>query len=515
MATGASTAEVAVILVDARKGVLTQTRRHAYIANLLGIRNVVLAVNKIDLVDFDRQVFDRIVADFGAFASNMAFQTVVAIPMSARYGDNVVRSSERMPWYHGPHLLGFLETVPIGQAADDLPFRMPVQWVNRPNQDFRGYSGTIASGRVAPGDGIVVADNGKPAVVERIVTMNGDLDEAFAGDAVTLTLDREIDIARGDMLAADTDRPDVADLMAAEIVWMNDEPMIPGRSYMMRIGTRTVAAHITDIKYKTDVNSFDRLAGKTLELNEIALCDLALAEPVAFDAYERVRDTGSFILIDRYTNATVGAGMVRFALRRAANIHLQALDVDKAARARLKGQRPVVLWFTGLSGSGKSTVANLVEKALHARCRHTQLLDGDNVRHGLNRDLSFSEADRVENIRRIGEVAKLFVDSGTIVLVSFISPYRAERRMARELVEDGEFIEIFVDTPLEVCKARDVKGLYAKAERGEIKNFTGISAPYEAPENPEITVNTAEDDAEALAERIVAHLEERGYLRPA
>jgi bifunctional enzyme CysN/CysC len=512
MATGASNSDLAVILIDARKGVLTQTRRHAYIASLLGVRQVVLAVNKIDLVDYSQNVFDRIVAEFDAFSRDLGFAGRIAIPLSARHGDNVIDLSARTPWYEGPSLLDHLETVDVDSKLADMAFRMPVQWVNRPNLDFRGFAGTLASGRIRPGDAVTVAKSGRTSKVSRIVTRDGDRTEAIAGDAVTLTLTDEVDISRGDVLCEPQARPEMSDQFAAHLIWMSEEELLPGRQYLLKLATATVPATVSTLKHKIDVNTLGHLAGKTLALNEVGYCNFSLSQPLAFDAYRDNRDMGGFILIDRFTNATVGAGMIDFGLRRATNVHWQALDVNKAARARLKGQRPAMLWFTGLSGSGKSTIANLVEKALAAEGRHTYLLDGDNVRHGLNRDLGFTDADRVENIRRVGETARLFLDAGLIVLVSFISPFRSERRMARELVGVGEFIEIFVDTPLEVCMTRDPKGLYEKARAGAIKNFTGIDSPYEAPEHPELTIKTVEAPAEIQAERILAYLRDGGYI---
>jgi len=512
MATGASTADLAVLLVDARFGVVTQTRRHAFIASLLGIRHVVLAVNKIDLVDFDQARYDAIRQDFETFAASFGFDTQVAIPISARFGDNVTTRSDRTPWYTGPILIEHLETVEVGDDLKSRPFRMSVQWVNRPNLDFRGFSGTIASGSVRPGDSVVAATSGRRTTVKRIVTMDGDLTEAHAGEAVTLTLADEIDLSRGDVIAAADARPEVTDQFAAHVVWMSDAPLFPGRPYLIKVGTKTVTGSVTEIKHKVDVNTFEHLAAKELHLNEVGFCNLSLSAPIAFDPYEANRETGSFIVVDRLTNATVAAGMIWFGLRRATNIHLQAIDTGKLARAALKGQHPAILWFTGLSGSGKSTIANLVEKRLHSMGRHTYVLDGDNVRHGLNRDLGFTDADRVENIRRVAETAKLFVDAGLIVLVSFISPFRAERRMARDLVDDGEFVEVYVDTPIEICRQRDPKGLYAKAEAGQIKNFTGIDSPYEAPEQAEIHLMTSQAPAEMMAERVVDYLREHRLI---
>jgi bifunctional enzyme CysN/CysC len=512
MATGASNADLAVILIDARKGVLTQTRRHSYICSLLRVRHVVLAVNKIDLVDFSQEVFDRIVGEYLDFAKSLGFASITPIPLSARFGDNVYTRSDKTPWHHGPTLIEHLEQVDVEQAQEALPFRFPVQWVNRPNLDFRGFSGTVASGVVRPGDKVVVAASGRETTVERVVTYDGDLAEARAGEAVTLTLADEVDIARGDVLAPRTERPEVADQFAAHLLWMTDEPLLPGRPYLMRIGTQYTPVKVTALKHKIDVDTLEHLAGRTLGLNEIGFCNFSTGQPIAFDPYNDNRETGAFILIDRYTNATVGAGMISFGLRRAANIHRQSLLVDKAAHQALNGHKSAVLWFTGLSGSGKSTIANLVEQELHARGVRTFLLDGDNVRHGLNRDLGFSDADRVENIRRVGEVAKLFVEAGVVVLCSFISPFRAERQMARELLAEGEFIEVFVDTDLEACIARDPKGLYAKALKGEIANFTGVSSPYERPDDAEIVLDTAAAPAEALAHRVVDDLVRRGIV---
>jgi bifunctional enzyme CysN/CysC len=512
MATGASNSDLAVILIDARKGVLTQTRRHAYIASLLGIRHVVLAVNKIDLVDYAQSVFDGIVADFTKFAEALGFATLVPIPLSARYGDNVIAKSGNMPWYSGPSLLDHLESVDVETALAEQPFRLPVQWVNRPNLDFRGFSGTVVGGRVRAGAAVVVAGSGRASTVERIVTMDGDQEEAVAGEAVTVTLADEIDISRGDILCAPEARPEVSDQFAAHLLWMAEDELLPGRQYLLKVGPRTIPATITALKHKVDVNNLERLAAKTLTVNEVGYVNLSASHPIAFDSYQDNRDTGGFILIDRFTNGTVAAGMVDFGLRRATNVHWQALDVNKDARGGQKGQKPAVLWFTGLSGSGKSTIANIVERNLFAHGRHTYLLDGDNVRHGLNRDLGFTDADRVENIRRVAETAKLFVDAGLIVLVSFISPFRSERRMARELLDAGEFIEIFVDTPIEVCMGRDPKGLYEKAKAGAIKNFTGIDSPYEVPETAELTLKTVDAAPEDLAGQVLAYLRGKALI---
>lgn len=506
MATGASTADAAVVLVDARKGLLTQTRRHTWILSLLGIRHVLLAVNKMDLAGFDRATFDAIADEYRGLAASLGIADVVAVPLSALEGDNLIARSPRTPWYEGPTLLEYLETVPVGQGDDGAGLRLPVQWVNRPHQDFRGFAGTIAAGSVRPGDDIVVLPSGRRSRVARIVTADGDLAEARRGQAVTLTLADELDISRGDVIAAAGDPPQVTDQLAAHVLWFGEQPLLPGRPYWMRIGTREVGASITEIKHRIDVNTQEHLAAKSLEMNEVGLCNLYLDQPVPFEAYRDSRELGAFILIDRQTNATVAAGTVDFALRRAANIHWQHVDVDKAARARLKMQAPRCVWFTGLSGSGKSTIANLVEQRLHALGLHTYLLDGDNVRHGLNKDLGFTPGDRVENIRRVAEVARLMVDAGLIVLVSFISPYRAERRMARELFGDGEFVEVFVDTPLAVAESRDPKGLYAKARAGRIPNFTGIDSPYEAPEHADLVLDTVAFDAAALAEAVVERL---------
>ena len=507
MVTGASTADAAVILIDARKGVLTQTRRHSYLVSLLGIRHVVLAVNKMDLVGWDQTVFDQIVADYRAFADQIGLTTFTAIPISGLGGDNMASKSEASPWYAGPILMDWLEAVEVEDDLRGKPFRMPVQWVNRPNLDFRGFAGQIASGTVKPGDRVKVLPSGRESRVARIVTLPDDLDEAVAGQSVTLTLTDEVDVSRGDVLATADDPPAVAGQFEATLVWMDEEPLPPGRGYLMKIGTRTVGANVSEIKHRVNVNTLERLAAKRLELNEIGQVNLSLDQAIPFEPYADNRDLGGFILIDRISNRTVGAGLLGFALRRADNIHWQHTDVTKQSRAALKQQRGRVVWLTGLSGAGKSTIANLVEKRLHALGRHTYLLDGDNVRHGLNKNLGFTEEDRVENIRRVAEVAKLMVDAGLIVLTAFISPFRAERRMAREILAKGEFVEVFVDTPLAVAEQRDVKGLYKKARAGQLKNFTGIDSPYEAPEAAELHIDTTQLDPVAAAERIVAWLE--------
>jgi len=513
MVTGASTADVAVVMVDARKGVLTQTRRHSYLVSLIGIRQIVVAINKMDLVDYAEKTFRSIVEDYRAFAEQIGLENVTFIPMSAFKGDNIVEPSARMPWYHGTTLMGYLETVEIDdQRMQRGPFRMPVQWVNRPNLDFRGFAGAVAGGVVRPGDRVRVQPSGRESNVTRIVTRDGDLPMAVAGQSITLTLADEIDISRGDVISTVDAPAEVADQFEAALVWMHDEPMLPGRPYLLKIGARTVSATVTDIKYQVNVNTLEHIAAKTLELNAIGVCNLGLDRQIAFDPYVENRDTGGFILIDRLSNNTVGAGMLHFALRRAHNIHMQHVDVDKRARAAQKGQSGCVLWFTGLSGAGKSSIANVLEQKLLARGHHTYLLDGDNVRHGLNKDLGFTDADRVENIRRVAEVARLMVDAGLIVLTAFISPFRAERQMARGLLEEGEFVEIYVDTPLGVVEERDPKGLYKKARRGELKNFTGIDSPYEPPEHAEISVDTTSLTTEAAADEILAYLESRGML---
>ena len=512
MATGASTADLAVILIDARKGVLTQTRRHSYIVSLLGIRNVMLAVNKMDLVGYDQARFDEIVADYAKFAAEIGLEAFTAIPLSALKGDNVLTRSDTMPWYDGPSFLEHLETVDIASDLETAPFRLSVQWVNRPDLDFRGYSGTIGAGTVRPGDEVVVLPSGRRSRVERIVTQEGDLDAASAGQAVTLTLEDQVDISRGDVLAGPDAAPEVTDQFAAHIVWMHDEPLLPERSYMLKMANQSVPAVVTELKHKVNVNTLEQLAAKTLELNEIGFGNIALDHAITYEAYGDNRELGGFVLIDRLSNQTVGAGTISFGLRRATNLAWQELHVDKAARSSMNKQKPCVLWFTGLSGSGKSTVANLVERRLHALQHRTYILDGDNVRHGLNKDLGFTDVDRVENIRRIAEVSSLMVDAGLIVLASFISPFRNERRMARELLNDGEFLEIFVDAPLEVCEQRDPKGLYEKARAGNIKNFTGIDSPYEVPEQADLTIDTSNLSPDRAAEHVVEMLRERGLI---
>ncbi len=513
MATGASTADVAVVLVDARHGVLTQTRRHSFIASLMGIRHVVLAVNKMDLVGFDQARFEAIRVEYEAAVAGLGFRTLVAIPLCAKRGDNVTERSPNMPWHGGPSLMDYLETLDVEGEALARPFRMGVQWVNRPDGDFRGFAGTIASGRVRPGDPVVVAGAAHATQVRRIATMDGDLDEAGAGEAVTLVLQDEMDVSRGDVLAAGEAPVHVADRFRANMVWLADAPLVPGRGYLVKLGSgRTVGGAVAGIRYRMDVNTRERVPADTLALNDVAEVEVALDAPVAFEPYRDSRDLGGFIVIDRLSFATVGVGMIEAALGRGSNLTWQLLDVDKAARAALKEQKPAVVWFTGLSGAGKSTVANLVEQRLHAMGRHTYVLDGDNVRHGLNQDLGFSEADRVENIRRVSEVAALFADAGLIVLVSFISPYRAERDAARARMEVGEFVEVFVDTSLDECRRRDPKGLYKRADAGLIQNFTGLDAPYEPPFQPELHLRTAETEPAELADQVVEALRRRGIL---
>ncbi|HEV8017892.1 MAG TPA: sulfate adenylyltransferase subunit CysN [Steroidobacteraceae bacterium] len=506
MVTGASTADLAVILVDARKGVLTQTRRHSFLVHLLGITRVVLAVNKMDLVGYSRAAFEAIVADYRAFAARIGLSDITPIPLSAVHGDNIITRGGNMPWYSGATLMEHLETVEVEGTLADLPFRLPVQWVNRPNADFRGFAGLIASGSVRRGDRLRVLPSGRESQVARIVSAGGDLDAAVAGQSITVTLDSEVDVSRGDVLAAGDAPLQVADQFEATVVWMHEEPMLQGRTYLMKAGTRTVSATVAPLKHQINVNTLEHVPAERLELNDIGVCELELDRVIPFEPYRENRALGAFILIDRLTNNTVGAGLINFALRRSQNVHWQAVDVDKQLRARQKGQKACVLWLTGLSGAGKSTIANCVERKLAAAGRHTYLLDGDNVRHGLNKDLGFTAQDRVENIRRVAEVSRLMVDAGLIVLVSFISPFRSERRMARELFAPGEFLEVFVDTPLAEAERRDVKGLYRKARRGELKNFTGIDSPYERPEAPEIRIDTTALDAESAADRIIAYL---------
>ena len=507
MVTGASTADLAVLLIDARKGVLTQTRRHSFLVSLMGIRQIVLAVNKMDLIDWDEEKFDAIVADYAGFARQIGLPEFQAIPISGLNGDNIASRSAASPWYRGPSLMQHLESVELQETrAMERPLRLPVQWVNRPNLDFRGFCGLISSGCLRPGDSVRVLPSGRTSKVARIVAKGGDLALARAGQSVTVTLHDEVDCSRGDVLVAADAPAQVADQFEVHLIWMSEENLLPGRPYWLKIGAKTVSAQITEIKYKIQVNTLEQLAGKVLELNEIAVCNLSLDQPIAFEPFDVDPDLGGFILIDRASNATMGAGLIRFALRRAENVHWQALDVTREARAHIKGQRPAVLWFTGLSGAGKSTIANLVEKKLHSLGRHTVLLDGDNVRHGLNRDLGFTDADRVENIRRVAEVAKLMADAGLIVLVSFISPFRAERQMARELMQPGEFFEVFVDTPLAEAERRDVKGLYKKARAGQLKHFTGVDSPYEPPMRPEFHIDTTRIGPAAAAEMLVSRL---------
>jgi bifunctional enzyme CysN/CysC len=506
MVTGASTADLAVILIDARKGVLTQTRRHSFLVRLLGITRVVLAINKMDLVRYARDTFETIEADYRDFAARIGLSDITAIPLSAAYGDNIIERGTHMPWYEGPTLMQHLERVPVEDAATGRAFRLPVQWVNRPHADFRGFAGLIASGSISKGERVRVLPSGRESQVARIVTAGGDLDTAVAGQSVTLTLSSEVDVSRGDVIAAADAPPQVASQFEATIVWLHEAPMLQGREYLMKAGTRTVAATIAPLKHKINVNTLEQLPAERLELNDIGVCELELDRAIPFEAYADDRALGGFILIDRLSNSTVGAGLINFALRRSQNVHWQALDVDKQVRSRQKGQRACVLWLTGLSGAGKSTIANRIEKRLTAQGRHTYLLDGDNVRHGLNKDLGFTAQDRVENIRRVAEVSRLMVDAGLIVLVSFISPFRTERRMARQLFAPGEFLEVFIDTPLAEAERRDVKGLYKKARRGELKNFTGIDSPYEPPESPEVRIDTTAMDADQAAEHIIAHL---------
>ena len=506
MATGASTADLAVILIDARKGVLTQTRRHSRIAALMGIRHAVLAVNKMDLVGFSQATFEQIVAEYRAFAAGFGFATVQSIPVSGLDGDNVLLKSAHTPWYDGPSLMAYLDTVDMCDTRDRHAFRMPVQWVNRPSLDFRGFCGRVAEGQIRAGDAVRVLPSGVQTRVQSVIAGFDEVEVGHSGDAITLTLAHEVDASRGDVLVAAESPPEVADQFEARLLWMHEHAMTPGRPYLLKLATKEVTATVTEIKYREDANTGAHLAAKTLGLNEIATVNLSTSAPLVFEPYGGNRVLGSFILVDKLTFETVGAGMIDFALRRASNIHWQALELNKAARAAQKHQTPKCIWFTGLSGSGKSTLANLLERRLHSEGRHTYLLDGDNVRHGLNRDLGFTEADRVENIRRVAEVARLMVDAGLIVLVSFISPFRSERRMARELFAEGEFVEVFVDTPIAECERRDVKGLYAKARKGELKNFTGIDSPYEAPARPELRLPTIETPPAACVEQILKTL---------
>ena len=513
MITGASTADAAILMVDARKGILTQTKRHSFLLSLIGIRHVIVAVNKMDLVDYSENVFDKITEEYRAFAKQLGLQNITFIPMSAFKGDNIIEPSEKMPWYHGTTLMGYLETVQIDdEVMQKSPFRMAVQWVNRPNLDFRGFAGQIASGVVKPGDKIRTLPSGKESRVARIVTQDGDLERAVAGQSITLTLEEEIDISRGDILTEASAPAAVSKQFEVTLVWMDEEPLLPGRTYLMKVGTKTVSTTITEIKYQVNVNTLEHMAAKSLELNAIGVCNISLDQSIAFDSYKDNRDTGGFILIDRMSNNTIAAGMIHFALRRSQNITMQHVDVNKQARQKIKSQKPCVLWFTGLSGAGKSTIANLVEKELYGKGHHTYLLDGDNIRHGLNKDLGFTDVDRVENIRRIAEVAKLMVDAGLIVLTAFISPFRSERDMARQMLETNEFIEVYVNTPLEVAEQRDVKGLYKKARRGELKNFTGIDSPYEPPEKPECRLDTTNMKPEEAAAKVVEFMIDRGYV---
>jgi len=513
MATGASTAELAILLVDARYGLLTQTRRHSFIVSMLGVRKLVLAINKMDLVDYSEEVYNRIVAEYEEFAKVLDVDSITAIPVSALKGDNITSAGENQPWYDGPTLLEHLEVIPVGDRARENDFRMPVQWVNRPNLDFRGFAGQIAGGEIRPGDRVKSIPSGTVSTVDRIVTYDGDLEMAHAGQSVTITLKDEIDVSRGDVLVS-VDAPcGVADQFQATVLWMDEKPMMPSRPYVMKIGTREATVTPAQLKHKINVNTLVKEPTKTLALNEIGVCNISLDRPIAFDPYTKSRATGGFVMIDRMTNNTIGLGLINFELRRASNIHWEAMDIDKEARAEAKGQKPVILWFTGLSGAGKSTIANIVEKRLHGRGNHTVILDGDNVRHGLNRDLGFTEADRVENVRRVSEVSKLMVDAGLITLSCFISPFRSERKMARERVEDDEFVEVFVDTPIEVAEARDAKGLYKKARAGEIKNFTGIDSPYEVPLSPEIHLKMDGQSAEDAATVVLEWLDNQGYIR--
>ena len=506
MATGASNAELALVLVDARKGILTQTRRHSFILSLIGVKHVVLVVNKIDLVGYDPDVFQSIESDYIAFAKTLGFKSLQAIPVSALKGDNILEKSGNTAWYNGPQLLPYLETVEVATDRTQKPLRFPVQWVNRAGLDFRGFAGSVASGAIAVGDEVLVAASRKPARVKRIVTMDGDLQRADAGQAVTVVLDREVDVSRGDVLVRPGETPEYSTHFQARLIWMAEEPAFPGRSYLLKIGAQQVPATITDLKFRTNVNTLEESAAKTLELNEVGTVTIATDKPIAFDSYAALAQTGAFILIDRIANTTLGAGAIDYGLRRAQNLSYQSFDVNRQVRAQMKGQDPAIVWFTGLSGSGKSTIANLIEKRLTAEGRHAYILDGDNVRHGLNKDLGFTDEARVENIRRVAEVARLMADAGLIVICSFISPFRSERQIAREIAGDVQFTEVYVDTPLEVCEARDPKGLYAKARRGEIQNFTGVSSPYEAPEKPDVLLSGGKAEPAALAEELYNRL---------
>jgi bifunctional enzyme CysN/CysC len=513
MVTGASTADVAILMVDARKGILTQTRRHSYLVSLIGIRHIIVAINKMDLVDYSVSTYNKIVEEYTEFAKQIGMEDVTFIPLSAFKGDNITAPSDAMSWYRGTTLMGFLETVEIDeQRLQQLPFRMPVQWVNRPNLDFRGFSGQVSSGVIRPGAKLRVLPSGKESSIARIVTQDGDLDQAVAGQSITITLVDEIDISRGDVLVESTAPAEVAKQFETTIVWMHEDALMPGRTYLMKIGTKTVSANVMDIKYQVNINTMEHLAATSLDLNGIGVCTISLDQSIPFDSYQDNPDTGGFILIDRLTNNTVGAGMIKFALRRSQNIVMQHVDVHKDARSQQKNQKPCVIWLTGLSGAGKSTIANLIEKKLFAMGQYTYLLDGDNVRHGLNKDLGFKDEDRVENIRRVSEVARLMVDAGLIVITAFISPFRAERAMAREMVEDGEFVEVFVNTSLEVAEGRDVKGLYRKARRGELKNFTGIDSPYEAPQKAECVLDAGNKTAAECADQVVQYLVEHHYV---
>lgn len=506
MATGASTADLAILMIDARKGILTQTKRHSFIVSLLGIKHVVLAINKMDLIEFDQNIYQAIDKNYRTFAKELGFHNIESIPVSALKGDNIIEKSEKIDWYNGPMLMEYLETVQIQEHDQSAPFRLPVQWVNRPNLDFRGFSGTVSAGNIEVGDEIVALPNANTSKVKNILGASGEKKKATFGEAITLCLEDEIDISRGDVIAKVNERPETTDQFQAHVIWMHDEPLLPGRPYLIKTNNKTTEGVVTELKHKINVNSLEHDSGKTLELNEVGLVNISLNQSIAYDPYTENKSMGSFIIIDKFTNSTVACGMINFGLRRASNVHWQAVDVDKKSRSEQKHQQAKILWFTGLSGSGKSTIANLVEKKLHAMGMHTYLLDGDNIRHGLNKDLGFTDVDRVENIRRIGEISKLMVDAGLVVLTAFISPFKSERRMVREMVNQDEFIEIFVDTPLEICEERDVKGLYKKARSGNLKNFTGIDSPYEIPETAEIHVNTADNTADEAADYILVKL---------